>query len=181
MKTNYAAGDVRITVASDYLPYVDEVIMRDPVIVTHNDTAAKKIRSSCVKKRLPRPDDAELHEFFRAHWREWVRLSMKTVRARPNPAPTVVTSQQSAPLPTVLPLPTAPQSTQQSAIAQTTLGSPNDGPPTEMAKLVLAGFMGHGELGTYKGMLAFVRELFGQPEHVHEMDDEVQQPFPGQC
>jgi hypothetical protein len=74
-------------------PYVDEVIMRDPVIVTHNDTAAKKIRSSYVKKRLPRPDDAELHEFFRAHWSEWVRLSMKTVRARPNPAPTIVASQ----------------------------------------------------------------------------------------
>jgi hypothetical protein len=111
MRTNYANGDVRLAIGSDYLKYVDEVILRDPRIVAHNATAAKKIRASCVKKRDSRPDDAELNAFFRAHWREWVRLSMKGIRARPTPALPIVASHQTAASPNIFPVPTAPPQT----------------------------------------------------------------------
>jgi hypothetical protein len=185
MKTHYGSGDLRLALGSDYLKYVDEVILCDPRIVVHNSNAVKQIRASCLKNRQPRPEDADLNAFFRAHWREWVRLSMKNVRVRPNPTlpRAVVASQQTVaqftifpvptvPPPTTLPFPTGPQATHEMA---------NDGAPSEIAKIVLSGLMAQGGLGTYMGMLLFLRELFGHAIDTSEDEIEVPKPFITQC
>jgi hypothetical protein len=174
MKMDYQAGDLRLQLGSDYTAYVNEVIFLDPLIVTNSIIATKKIRACCVSSGQPRPNDEEFDACFRAHWREWVRLSMKTVRAKRNPAIPAVASQHPDPHASVLQLPTLPQATQQSVFPSTP-ASTNGGAPSETAKLMMEGLMARGELGSYSGMLAFLRVLFRQTDATV---DEVQQPFP---